>query len=113
MTHNITPTQGIIEARNIKASMYANQIMTKKLNNATCKFQITQSTPADEISDMQDRVRRYLKAGLVTAETYAPKLDNKLAQLRAAARNKPIERKVITGGSKDGLWSKSGLGDKK
>ena len=106
MTHNITPEQGIIESRNIQAAMWANQIMTKKLNNATCKFQITQSIPPDEISDMQDRVRRYLKAGLVTAETYAPKLDNKLAQLREAARNKPIKHKAITGGSKDGLWSK-------
>ena len=68
-SHNITPAQGIIEARNIKA-------------------------------------------GLVTAETYAPKLDNKLAQLRAAARNKPIERKATTGGSKDGLWT-TNIGDKK
>ena len=106
MTHNITPEQDIIEDKNKKASTWATQIMLKKMNNATCKHQITQSTPPDEISDMQDRVRRYLKAGLVTADTYAPRLDNKLAKLREAARNKPIEHKAHTGGSKDGLWSR-------
>ena len=106
MSYNITPAQDIIEGKNLKAAMWANQIMTKKLNNATCKYQITQSIPPDEISDMEDRVRRYLKAGLVTADTYAPKLDNKLTRLREAARNKPIEHKAHTGGSKDGLWSK-------
>tara|TARA_R110000787_G_scaffold282485_1_gene394375 strand:- start:254 stop:595 length:342 start_codon:yes stop_codon:yes gene_type:complete len=113
MTHNITPAQGIIEGRNIQAAMWANRIMTKKISNSTCKYEIAQSTTSDLIEDMEQRVRRYLKAGLVTADTYAPKLDNKLAKLREAARNKPIEHKTTVGGSKDGLWSKSGLGDKK
>ena len=73
MSHNITAEQDVIEGKNLKASMWANQIMTKKMNNATCKYQITQSIPTDEIKDMEDRVRRYLKAGLVTANTYATK----------------------------------------
>jgi hypothetical protein len=106
MTHNITPAQGIIEAKNIQAAMWANRIMTNKINNSTCKYEIAQSTTSDLVKDMEQRVRRYLKAGLVTAEAYLKPLDSKLERLRQSVRNKPIEHKAITGGSKDGLWSK-------
>ena len=75
MTHNITPQQAIIEAKNIKAAMWANRIMTRKINNATCKYEIAQSTTSDLIEDMEQRVRKYLKAGLVTAESFLQPLD--------------------------------------
>tara|TARA_R110000822_G_scaffold95084_1_gene217664 strand:- start:361 stop:681 length:321 start_codon:yes stop_codon:yes gene_type:complete len=106
MSHNITPEQQLFENLDLQASMWANRIMTKKISNQQCKQEIWQAFADGEIKDMEGRVRRYLKAGLVTTETYAPKLDNKLAKLREAARNKPIEHKATVGGSKDGLWSK-------
>jgi hypothetical protein len=103
MTYNITPEQGVIESLNLQASMWANKIMTRKLSNQQCKYEIAQQV--DDVDDMQTRVRRYLNAGLVTNETYAPKIDNSLARLREAAKSKPIEHEKHTGGSKDGLWS--------
>ena len=68
MSYNITPEQDIIEGRNLKASMWANQIMTKKISNSQCKFQIAQSVDFEMITDMEGRVRRYLNAGLVTSK---------------------------------------------
>ena len=106
MTYNITPTQGIIEAKNIKAAMWANRIMTKKINNSTCKYEIAQSTTSDLVEDMEQRVRLYLKAGLVTAEAYLKPIDSKLERLRQSVKSKPIEHKTYEGGSSDGLWSK-------
>jgi len=106
MTYNITPTQGIIEAKNIKAAMWANRIMTNKINNATCKYEIAQSTTSDLVEDMEQRVRLYLKAGLVTAEAYLKPIDSKLERLRQSVKSKPIEHKTYEGGSSDGLWSK-------
>ena len=106
MTHNITPAQGIIEARNIQAAMWANRIMTKKINNSTCKYEIAQSTSGDLVEDMEQRVRLYLKAGLVTAQTYLVVIDSKLERLRESVKAKPIEHKKVNGGSNDGLWSK-------
>jgi hypothetical protein len=102
-SYNITPEQGVIESLNLQASMWANRIMTRKLSNQQCKYEIAQQV--DDVDDMQTRVRKYLNAGLVTNETYAPKIDNSLARLREAAKSKPIEHKAHTGGSKDGLWS--------
>ena len=69
MTHNIPKHQESEESKNIQAAMWANQIMTRKISNSTCKFQIAQSVDFDMINDMEDRVRRYLNAGLVTAKT--------------------------------------------
>ena len=106
MAYNITKEQDIIEGRNLKAAMWANRILTNKINNSTCKYEIAQSTTSDLVKDMEQRVRRYLKAGLVAAEAYLKPLDSKLERLRQSVRNKPIEHKAITGGSKDGLWSK-------
>ena len=103
MTHNITLEQGVIESLNLQASMWANKIMTRKLSNQQCKFEISQQV--DDVDDMQTRVRKYLNAGLVTNETYAPKIDNSLARLRETVKSKPIEHKQHAGGSKDGLWS--------
>jgi len=112
MTHNITQEQDIIEGRNLKAAMWANRIMTNKINNSTCKHEIAQSTTSDLIADMEQRVRRYLKAGLVTADAYLKLIDSKLERLRQSVRNKPIEHKTYEGGSSDGLWSRNTRGDK-
>ena len=80
--------------------------MTKKINNSTCKLEIAQSTSSDLVEDMEQRVRLYLKAGLVTSQTYLKGIDSKLEGLRKAARSKPIKKTEFTGGSNDGLWSK-------
>ena len=64
MTHNITPEQQLFENLDLQASRWANKIMTRKLTNAQCKFEIAQQV--EDIEDMQNRVRKYLKAGLVT-----------------------------------------------
>ena len=106
MTYNITPEQGIIESRNIQAAMWANRIMTNKINNEQCKLEIAQQIPENDFGDMLNRVRRYLSAGLVTAEAYLKPIDSKLERLRQSVRNKPIEHKTYEGGSSDGLWSK-------
>ena len=68
MKHNIPKEQEAEEDKNIKAAMWANQIMTKKISNSQCKFQIAQSVDFEMITDMEDRVRRYLNAGLVTSK---------------------------------------------
>lgn len=102
-SHNITPAQGIAEALNIQAAMWANKILTGKLNNSQAKFEISQST--NETEDMQGRVRKYLNAGLITDKTYAKKLDSQLDNLKRIAKTPPAAPQSITG-SKDGLWSK-------
>lgn len=106
MTHNITPQQAVEEAKNLKAAMWANRIMTRKINNSMCKHEIAQSTTSDLIEDMEQRVRKYLKAGLVTAEAFINPIDSELERLRAAARAKPIFKSEKVTGSTDGLWSK-------
>lgn len=106
MSHNITPAQGIIEARNLKAAMWANKLMTHKISNAKCKHEIAQSTSSDLTEDMEQRVRVYLKRGLVTAESFTTPIDNKLEALKKSVRSKPIKNKEYSNGSKDGLWSK-------
>ncbi len=118
MTYNITQEQQVSENLDLQASTWAYRIMTRKLTNAQCKFEIArqfggewvqdveevQSTP--EIQDMESRVRKYLKAGLVTEETYAKKLDSQLYRLKQRAKAAPEAAQSLTG-SKDGLWSKS------
>jgi len=118
MTHNITPQQQLSENLDQKASTWAYRVMTRKLTNKQCKIEIArqfgsewvqdaeevQSTP--EIQDMQARVRRYLKAGLVTEETYAKKLDSQLYRLKQRAKAAP-EPTQSTSGSSDGLWTRN------
>jgi len=102
--YNITPEQQVFENLDQQASMWANKIMTRKMTNAQCKFEIAQQV--EDIEDMQTRVRKYLKAGLVTKETYAKKLDSQLYRLKQRAKAAPEAAQSLTG-SKDGLWSKS------
>lgn len=104
MTHNITPEQQVFENLDQKASTWAYKVMTRKLTNVQCKFEIAQQV--EDIEDMQTRVRKYLKAGLVTEETYAKKLDSQLYRLKQRAKAPP-EPAQSTSGSSDGLWSRS------
>ena len=104
MTHNITPEQQLSENLDLKASMWAYRVMTRKLTNAQCKFEIAQQV--EDIEDMQARVRKYLKAGLVTEETYAKKLDSQLYRLKQRAKAAP-EPTQSTSGSSDGLWTRN------
>jgi hypothetical protein len=106
MTYNITPEQQIYHNLDMQASMWANRIMTRKLSKELCRAEVTKLFDIANAKDMESRITRYVNAGLVTKETYAPKIDNSLARLRKAAKSKPIEHKSHTGGSKDGLWSK-------
>lgn len=104
MTYNITPEQGITESRNIQAAMWANRIMTRKINNSQCKQEISSTMSFDDAQDMESRVRRYLSQGLITSEHYAPKIDESLNRIRQLA-SKPKPEKKYENGSKDGLWS--------
>tara|TARA_R110000744_G_scaffold57010_3_gene120036 strand:- start:2321 stop:2689 length:369 start_codon:yes stop_codon:yes gene_type:complete len=118
MTYNITPEQQLSENLDLQASMWAYRVMTRKMTNDQCKIEIARQFGGEwvqdaeeaqiipEIQDMQARVRRYLKAGLVTEETYAKKLDSQLYRLKQRAKAAP-EPTQSTSGSKDGLWSKS------
>lgn len=102
MTHNITPQQQLTENLDIKAAMWANRIMTRKISNQQCKQEIWQEFADHETRDIEDRVRKYLNKGLITSEHYEPKIDESLNRIRQAV-NKPT--KTYTNGSEDGLWS--------
>lgn len=108
MTHNITPEQQVFENLNLQASMWANKIMTRKMTNAQCKFEIAQQV--EDIEDMQARVRKYLKAGLVTEEAYAKTPAQKQIDRIKQQAKAPPEAAQSTSGSSDGLWSKSVAG---
>ena len=123
MAHTITAEQDIIEALNMRASVWANRIMTNKLSNESCKAEIAQQIGGQniydvmddriipEVQDMQDRVRKYLNAGLVTEATFKTAAQEQIQRIRQQAK-KPPAATQSTSGSKDGLWSKK-LGGKK
>jgi hypothetical protein len=102
MTYNITPEQQISHNLDIQASMWANRIMTRKITNQQCKYEIAQQ--ADDIDDMQTRVRKYLNAGLVTEETFKNAAQEQIDRIKQQAKAPPAQAQS-TGGSKDGLWS--------
>jgi hypothetical protein len=104
MTYNITPEQQISHNLDMQASMWAHKIMTRKLSNQQCKFEIAQQ--ADDIEDMQARVRKYLNAGLVTEATFKTPAQEQIERIRQQAKAPPAQAQS-TQGSKDGLWSKS------
>tara|TARA_R110002126_G_scaffold26326_1_gene89088 strand:+ start:141 stop:479 length:339 start_codon:yes stop_codon:yes gene_type:complete len=109
MSHSITPEQQIIENLDMQASTWANKIMTRKISNQQCKFEIAQQI--DDINDMQTRVRRYLNAGLATEATFKTAAQEQIERIKQQAKAPPAQTQA-TGGSKDGLWSKS-IGSKK
>ena len=104
MSCSITSDQEIIEALNIKAAMWAHKIMTGKLNNEQCKYEIAQKI--DDANDMQNRVRKYLSAGLITDETFKTAAQEQVKRIRQQAKASPASTQT-SGGSKDGLWSKN------
>ena len=109
MAHTITTEQDTIEALNIQAAMWANRILTRKINNDQCKFEIAQQT--NDIEDMQTRVRKYLNAGLVTEATFKTAAKEQIQRIRQQAKKPPAAVESTTG-SKDGLWSKKLAGKK-
>jgi hypothetical protein len=104
MTYNITPEQGITESLNIQAAMWANRILTRKINNEQCKIEIWQAFKDHEINDMQDRVRKYLNAGLVTEATFKTPAQEQIERIKQQAKSPPAPVQS-TSGSSDGLWS--------
>jgi hypothetical protein len=102
MTYNITPEQQLSHNLDMQASMWANRIMTRKITNQQCKYEIAQQV--DNIEDMQDRVRKYLDAGLVTEATFKTPAQEQIDRIKQQAKAPPAQVQSI-GGSKDGLWS--------
>jgi hypothetical protein len=100
MTYNITPEQQISHNLDIQASMWANRIMTRKITNQQCKYEIAQQV--NNIDDMQARVRKYLDAGLVTEATFKTPAQEQIDRIKQQAKSPPAQS---NGGSKDGLWS--------
>jgi hypothetical protein len=101
MSYNITPEQQLSHNLDMQASMWANKIMTRKLSNQQCKFEIAQQV--DDIEDMQTRVRKYLDAGLVTEATFKTPAQEQIQRIKQQAKAPPAAQS--TTGSKDGLWS--------
>jgi hypothetical protein len=115
-SYNITPEQQISHNLDMKASMWANKIMTRKLTKEECKFEVAKQIggqniydPMDhriipEVEDMQARITRYVKAGLVTEATFKTPAQEQIQRIKQQAKAPPSQAKS-TGGSKDGLWS--------
>jgi hypothetical protein len=102
MNHNITPEQQLSHNLDMQAAMWANRIMTRKLSNQQCKYEIAQQV--DDIDDMQTRVRKYLDAGLVTEATFKTPAQEQIQRIKQQAKAPPAQAQS-SGGSKDGLWS--------
>jgi hypothetical protein len=102
MTYNITPEQQLSHNLDMQASMWANRIMTRKITNQQCKYEIAQQV--SNIGDMQARVRKYLDAGLVTEATFKTPAQEQIDRIKQQAKASPAATQSTTG-SKDGLWS--------
>jgi hypothetical protein len=102
MTYNITPEQGITESLNIQAAMWANRILTRKINNEQCKAEVRQKS--SDVSDMEARIRKYLNAGLVTEATFKTPAQEQIERIKQQAKTPPVATQS-TSGSSDGLWS--------
>jgi hypothetical protein len=102
MTYNITPEQQLSHNLDMQASMWANRIMTRKITNQQCKYEIAQQV--NNIDDMQARVRKYLYAGLVTEATFKTPAQEQIQRIKQQAKAPPAQAQS-SGGSKDGLWS--------
>lgn len=110
MSHSITAEQHIIAGLELQASTWANRIMTRKLSNQQCKLEVAQQLPEKDFGDMLTRIRKYLNAGLVTEATFKNAAQEQIERIRQQAKAPPAAQS--SGGSKDGLWSKS-VGGKK
>jgi hypothetical protein len=104
MTYNITPAQGITESLNIQAAMWANRIMTRKLSKELCRAEVTKLFDINNAKDMESRITRYVKAGLVTEATFKTPAQEQIERIKQQAKMPPTATQS-TSGSKDGLWS--------
>jgi hypothetical protein len=104
MTYNITPEQSITESLNIMAAMWANRIMTRKITKAECRDEVAKLYSRDKANDMESRITRYVKAGLVTEATFKTPAQEQIERIRQQAKA-PRAAAQSTTGSKDGLWS--------
>jgi hypothetical protein len=104
MSYTITAEQEVIGSLNLKAAMWANKIMTRKINNEQCKAEVRQQI--SNFEDMETRIRKYLNAGLVTEATFKNKAQQQIERIKQQAKAPPAQTQAITG-SKDGLWSKN------
>ena len=109
MIYNITAEQQVFLNLDMQASTWAWRIMTRKITNKQCKFEIAQQI--NNADDMQSRVRKYLNAGLVTEATFKNKSQNQIERIKQHAKAPSEDVKPILR-SKDGLWSKSVLSNK-
>ena len=123
MSHNITPEQQISHNLDMQASTWANKIMTRKLTKEECKSEVAKQIGGQniydarddrvipQVQDMQARIARYVNAGLVTEATFKNAAQQQIERIKQQAKAPPAQTQA-TGGSKDGLWSKS-IGSKK
>ena len=102
MSHSITAEQETTEALNMQAAMWANRILTRKINNEQCKAEVRQKVT--DVNDMEGRIRKYLNAGLVTDATFKTKAQEQIERIKQQAKAPPAATQSSTG-SKDGLWS--------
>ena len=102
MSHSITAEQETNEALNIQAAMWANRILTRKINNEQCKAEVRQKVT--DAGDMEGRIRKYINAGLVTEATFKTKAQEQIERIKAQAKASPAVTQS-SAGSKDGLWS--------
>ena len=102
MSHSITAEQHIIAGLDMKASVWANRILTRKISNEQCKAEVRQKVT--DAADMEGRIRKYLNAGLVTDATFKTKAQEQIERIKAQAKAPPAATQSATG-SKDGLWS--------
>lgn len=103
MTHNITPEQQLSHNLDMQASMWANRIMTRKLTKELCRVEVTKLFDMTSAKDMESRITRYVKAGLVTEATFKTPAQEQIERIRQQAKAPPAAQS--TQGSKDGLWS--------
>ena len=102
MSHSITAEQETNEALNMQAAMWANKVLTRKINNEQCKSEVRQKVT--DTVDMESRIRKYINAGLVTDATFKTKAQEQIERIKQQAKAPPAATQSITG-SKDGLWS--------
>ena len=104
MSHSITAEQETTEALNMQAAMWANQIMTFKITKKLCQAEVAKLFDIDKAKDMEARIVKYVRAGLVTDATFKTKAQEQIERIKQQAKAPPAAVQSSTG-SKDGLWS--------
>ena len=104
MSHSITAEQHIIAGLDMQASVWANKIMTFKITKKLCQAEVAKIFDINEAKDMEARIVKYVRAGLVTEATFKTKAQEQIERIKQQAKAPPAATQSITG-SKDGLWS--------